>query len=355
MTNDTSTPIDLWAELERAGNVPAASETALLAARVAVRRAATTESLRVDVLRIRRRRRMRIATLVAGSVAASVIFGVTRLNVGGHEVGVQSAAAAAVLERAADATLAQDDLVVGPGQYLRVRLVQQSWISRGDGGNIVNGADGRPAVSEERETRTLWIPHDVSQRWVVRSGTRVVRNNTSDPTLQVPSLPSSTYSYPSWADQKQGRYVETYDPAWYATLPRDPAELMKALRGQSGAEGSGTNYDFTEIYSEVLRSGIAPADIRSALFKGLAKTPGMRVQNGVTTLDGRRGIAIGYGASTFQMVFDARTGRYIGERATNPAFPAVPGLDADKTIWLSSVTTDVVGHAPNAGPAPLPG
>lgn len=71
MISDTSNPIDLWAELERVGSIPAASDDALLAARVAVRRAATTESLRLDVLRVRRRRQMRIAT--ASLVAAAAV------------------------------------------------------------------------------------------------------------------------------------------------------------------------------------------------------------------------------------------------------------------------------------------
>lgn len=354
MSTDTQPPTDLWAELERAGAVHDASEETLLAARAAVRRAATTETLRTDVLRIRRRRRARIAMLVAGTAAASIIFGVARVNLDGQQIGAPSAAAA-VLQRAAEVTLAQDDVVVGPGQYLRVRLVEQSWSSRADGGKIANGADGRPAVSEERRTRTLWIPHDIGRHWTISSRTVVVRNNTTDPTLQDIGEPSITVSEASWADTHQGRYIQTYDPAWYATLPRDPAELLKTLRTQSGAEGHGTEYNFTEIYSEVLRSGLAPADIRAALFKGLAELPGMRVQNDVTTLNGRRGIAIGFGRSTFQMVFDAATGRYIGERATNPNFPTVPGLDADKTIWLTSVTTDIVDRAPHGVPAPLPG
>jgi hypothetical protein len=355
MSTGTSTPIDLWDELERIGIVADTPEDALLTARVAVRRAARTESLCADVLRARRRRRVRIATLAVGTVAASVVFGVTRLNVGGHQVG-PSSAAASVLERAADVTLAQHDLVVGPGQYLRVRLVEQSWATRsGSNSKVSTGADGRPAVSEERRTRTVWIPHDIKQPWIIRNRTTVVRNNTTDPTLQEPNQPTSTWSQASWAAPHQGRYIEEYDPAWYATLPRDPAELLKTLRAHSGAEGSGTAYDFEEIYSEILRSGVAPADIRAALFKGLAQTPGMRVENDVATLNGHRGIGIGYGASTWQMVFDATTGRYIGERATDANFPAVPGLDADKTTWLTSVTTTVVDRAPEGKPAPLPG
>jgi hypothetical protein len=99
---------------------------------------------------------------------------------------------------------------------------------------------------------------------------------------------------------------------------------------------------------EVLRSGLASADIRAALFEGLADTPGMEVHDDVTTLDGRSGVGIGVRGSTRQMVFDQATGLYIGERATAPDFPDVPGLDAEKTIWLTSVSSHVVGEAPSA-------
>lgn len=350
MTTDTS-PSDLWAELERAGEVPAVSEDVLLAARVGVRRAATTESLRANVLRVRRRRRMRVGGgLVAATVAVSLVFGMTRLDVGGHRVGAPSAAAA-VLERAADATLAQHDLVAGPGQYLRERLVEQSWsIRAGSDREILRGDDGRLVVGESRRTRTIWIPHDTSLPWVFRDGTVALRNNSTDPELQEQGEPTRTWAQPGWTDPHRPGYVQTYDPRWYTTLPRDPEKLLTALREQSGAEGSGTEYDFAEIYSEVLRSGVAPADIRAALFEGLARTPGMRVDENVTTLDGRKGIAIRYRTSTWGMVFDVKTGRYIGERATNATFPRVPGLDADKTTYLTSVTTDVVDQAPNAQP-----
>jgi len=44
----------------------------------------------------------------------------------------------------------------------------------------------------------------------------------------------------------------------------------------------------------------------------------------------------------------AGSGLYIGERATDPNFPDVPGLDAVKTTYLTSVTTTVVDQAPAA-------
>ncbi|WP_017935493.1 CU044_5270 family protein [Nocardioides sp. Iso805N] len=345
MTPTDTQPTDPWTELERAGQVPPAAEEALIAARVAVRRAATTETMRAKVTSARRRRRLRYA--VAVGVAASVVAaGAVTVRLGDREVG-GAPAAAAVFERAAHAALAQHDPVVGPGQYLRITLVQRSWgIAGGTNGKTLVGEDGRPEVSEEQYTRTIWIPHDVDAPWTFREGTKVLRNNSTDFLDQ--GTPTRTHQQPSEALHGVGTYVKTYDPHWYAELPRNPQALLAAIQKSDHSEGSGLAYKFEEVYSEVLRSGLAPAAIRSALFSALAATPGMAVQQGVTTLDGRAGIAIGARGSHFQMIFDARTGQYVGERGTDPDFPDVPGMDRDKTTMLTSVTTTVVDHAPKA-------
>jgi RNA polymerase sigma-70 factor (ECF subfamily) len=339
-------PQDLWEELVRVGDVPAATEHALATTR-AVARAAVQKELRAARARKARRRRLRYGV---AAVAATLAVGLGALHVdlGGHHV-AGDAAAAATLRRAATAALAQQDPVVAPGQYLRIKLVERSWglFTEESGPNI--GRDGQPAAYEEVRTRTIWIPHVIDRAWTVRDGVQVVRNVTSDPRYQDQPVPVTTVQRPSWADSASGRsYLHLYDPRWYATLPRDPQQLIARLDADFTGEGHGLDYRFSENYSEVLRSGLAPADIRAALFRGLADTPGMQVLGDVTTLDGRHGIAIGPRGAEHAMVFDKRTGLYIGERATDPSFPDVPGLDAAKTTYLTSVTTEVVDHAPVA-------
>jgi RNA polymerase sigma-70 factor (ECF subfamily) len=345
-TETDALPDDVWAELERAGHVPAAPEEALLAARAAVRRAATTQTLRSAVGQARRRRRLR-AVLALGVAACLVAAGAVTVRLGDRELSGSAATAATVLERAAHATLAQRDPVVGPGQYLKVRWIQRTWGSAsGAGGKTLRGRDGRLATYEEQWIRTIWIPRDVHAAWTFSERTRVLRNGTTDPRFQDQVEPARTWRQPSLATPGTRSYTATYDPDWYASLPRDPAKLLRALRTALGGEGSGADYDFSEIYSEVLRSGLAPARIRSAVFEALAKAPDMVVQRGVRTLDGRAGVAIGARGGTFQMIFDTTTGQYVGERGTDPDFPDVPGMDADKTTLLSAVRTAVVDHAP---------
>lgn len=181
---------------------------------------------------------------------------------------------------------------------------------------------------------------------MIREDNKVLRYGTTDPRYHLGAEPTRTWREPSWSKQGTSRHLKTYDPDWYASLPRDPQKLMDAIsRAEAAREGTGLAYDFEEVYSEVLRSGLAPADIRSALFTGLAETPGMVVEHGIATLDGRSGVAIGAQDSHWRMIFD-QTGRYLGERSTDPSFPATPGLDADKTTWLTSVNKTVVDKAP---------
>ncbi|WP_262847933.1 CU044_5270 family protein [Mumia quercus] len=323
---------DPWTALERAGHVLPASDDVLVAARAAVRRAAATEALRADVARVRRRRRWRIG-LVAATVAAALTLGATTVEVGDQRIGV-SPAAAAVLERAAKATLAESDPVVRPGQYLRITLVQQTW------------TDGRRNERwKQRWTRTIWVPYDRDADWTFRERTR-----TPDAPAAIAAVyrqADGTRRGPSWsnAGSGAGTYLRTYDPDWYATLPRDPDALLGRLRKELGGDGSGLTYNVREIYSEALRSGLAPAAFRARLFEALATVPGVHVQENVRTLDGKIGVGIGYSsrASSWRMVFDKQTGRYIGEWAREGD---LGGLTPGEPSFVTSVRTDVVDSAP---------
>ncbi|MCW2752086.1 MAG: putative polymerase sigma (70) factor, partial [Aeromicrobium sp.] len=219
-------------------------------------------------------------------------------------------------------------------------------------GDTLTGSDGKLMASQTRWTRQIWIPYHRSSDWVFRERTVPLISVSKDAAQRDrddAKLTDGTWTRPSWSNKASKSYIKTYDPAWYATLPRDPQKLLARLKAEDpGEPGSSLHFYFDEVFSEVLRSGVAPADIRSALFQALAKTPGMKVVNDVATLDGRRGVAISFGAKGKQMVFDRATGQYIGERATSPDFPDVPGLGADKTTFLTSSRVDVVDSAPAA-------
>lgn len=296
------------------------------------------------------RRRPYVRRIAVVGLAATVIvgLGLARITVGGHDVG-SSPAAAAVLERAADAALAEPALVVGPGQYLKLTRVQESWgFSNDDQGRPEIGSDDLPMAFKSRWTRSIWIPHDTRSDWIFSERTVPLANVSKDSAAYNQPEGPTTYTRPSWSKKSgPGDYLRTYDPAWYASLSRDPARLLTQItKAIGGGDDTSPESQFSEVFSEVLRSGIAPPDIRATLFTALAEQPGMRVVKGVTQLDGRSGVALSFGGKGMQMIFDADTGAFIGERATSPDFPDVPGLGADKATYLTSVHSEVVDSAP---------
>ena len=70
----------------------------------------------------------------------------------------------------------------------------------------------------------------------------------------------------------------------------------------------------------MLTSGVAPADIRAALFRALAKEPQVRIVDGVTHVDGKAAIALRMGYAQ-ELLFDQKTGQYIGNQSRNPGIP----------------------------------
>lgn len=303
--------------------------------------------------RSRRPHARRIA--VVGLAAASLVgLGLTRIDLGGRPVG-SSPAAAAVLERAADAALAEPPLTVKPGQYLLLTRIEEHWVAsygqNKDGPESVRiGSDGLPIAYQTRQTWQRWIPYDTSADWIVRESEKPLRNVSRESALFNEERGPEVYRQQSWSNRDgTSTYIATYDPAWYASLPRDPDKLLAQLKKDIGAgDDTSPEHLFMEVYSEVLRNGLAPPDIRSALFTALSRQPGMELVDGVANLDGRRGVALRFRGSNWQMLFDRETGKFIGERATNPDFPDVPGIDAARTTYLTTARAEVVDSAPDA-------
>lgn len=325
---------------ERGGSVDLTTEDEALL-RVLLETA--PESSRPDRRRVRQ---VRLAVLCAAAAVLVSLVVVEADRSGGVGPGVVrvSPAAAAILDRAAAETLAESDPVVRPGQFLRITLVEEHWTCSCEDGE--RDSDGGPLVKHERWTRDLYVPHDIDAPWTVVSGSELVRNYSSDLPPLPPELAMTTRLQDSWANPSGDRYIASYDPRWYDDLPRDPARLLRRL---TPARQDGEPGDFAwairEVYSEYLRSGLAPADVRAALFRALADQPGIDVVDGVVDQAGRAGIALRHVDSDWQMVFDRNTGQYIGERQEShlPDFPELDGVD---TAFTATVTTTVVDSVP---------
>jgi hypothetical protein len=145
-----------------------------------------------------------------------------------------------------------------------------------------------------------------------------------------------------------------------ARQPRDPDALLAALRtGTDPLEPTGPDPDhkaFRRI-GTALGSGLAPADLRAALYQAARKIPGIQLLDDVVTLDGRHGGAIGLVDNGFRqdIIISPSTGETIGYRVV--VTPEGPGklngspnhaeaLRPGDILYATSFTTRITATAP---------
>ena len=305
----------------------------------------------------KQRTHVRRTLIVAGAVAATVALGLTRIDLGGHEVGASPAAA--VLERAADVTIKTADPVVGPGQYLRITTVDEGWTfmryfypegKAPDHDPIPIGDDGRPQFYKSRSVDRTYIPYDHDNgTWVFTKDSSIVQHMSTDHTPYAEHEPwHEDWTSKGGASTNIQEYSKYLDADWYTTLPRDPDDLLKELLKDAHHYAPVEHYvALEEAAAPVLTSGVAPADIRAALFRALAKEPKVRIAHNAPVIDGRQTFALHIGYT--ELLFDRDTAQYVGRQSIpDPADdePAVPGLGADEPVWVTTFHVDVVDSAP---------
>lgn len=267
-----------------------------------------------------------------------------------------SASAAELLSRAADASLRTSDPALGPTQYRKVTTVAL-WSTQSV------GQHNQVAAWLDKETITTWVPADASRDWVMqRTGREPYKAlnelgagamKESDNNLEAETRRAKNGEFYANEDAPAGAgAVEPSwgnpTPAWLASLPRDVTALHAKLAADArGAGSSQTSQEFVLI-TDVLRSGIVPADLRAALYRVAAtKVPGIELVDKSANLEGSTGVAVGLDDGTGQrheMVFDATTGQVIGERSTQTQ--AMGGIPAGAVVTLTAVNTQVVDSAP---------
>jgi RNA polymerase sigma-70 factor (ECF subfamily) len=306
----------------------------------------------------KQRSHVRRTLLVGGLVAATVALGLMRIDVGGHDV--TGSPAAAVLERAADVTIKTSDPAVGPGQYLRITTTTRAWGSpilvnpdpdapppdHIDNGPPI-GRDGKPIVFEDLRTQHMWVPHDRADTWVFDEESRNLRTVSVDAEKYVDGEKYHRWTSKGGASTNWHGYSKYQDADWYASLPRDPERLLNTLLKDARSYAANEHYEaLNEAVTPVLTSGLAPADIRAALFRALANEPQVRIVDGVTHVDGKAAIALRMGYA-LEMLFDQDTGQYIGNQYRGTDFPTIPGvIGPDDPTSITTVRTDVVDAAP---------
>jgi hypothetical protein len=315
-----------------------------------------------------RARRVRWFAPVAVAAAAALIAGVVAVHNGAGrqqpQVAIGSPAAPTSVEplsaqeyltQAADAITATDQ-PLEPGQYRYVAV--HEWRSH----HVMTTLPHEPIVGyaylvESRDE--TWIPQDVTQEWMNR------RTPLEGAKWLGGTMPQSEAPLPEPDEiekgERRGRCGDFFsgtlpplgcgdpddwhNPEYYARLPRDPQALLQWLRDHTAdIRGVGVaNLPFA-FAVRLLRTGLAPADLRASLYRALALIDGVTVTDGKANLNGRVGVAIALDDlyDRIELIVDPTTGDVIGERIVAGPQPYMPYITPGTTTAYTAVTTKVV-------------
>lgn len=303
--------------------------------------AATRASATATPVRLKRR------ILFASAAAALLVGGLVVADVVKPTGPGATAQAAEVLNKAAAATIQTADPVVSPGQYLKIQSTNL-WASA--------------AVDENRkeyqwldtEKQTMYIPADRNQEWVWERSGRIPTIFFDDVSKE---YVERTQAGGPEAYVLRGANGTFYGPGSESTFPslsyldslsREPRVLLGDIYQKTSGKGQSVDGEALVFIADLLRTGVIPGDLRSALYKAAALIPGVTVTDEQATLDGRKGIAIGRveDSSHFRqdIIIDPENGLPIGEREVlTESRGAMPAGTA--TAW-TTLETSVANNAP---------
>ncbi len=293
-----------------------------------------------------------------GAAAAVGVLATAALAVQSVRPDGPSAEAAELLHRSADLVSAASDPPIAPGQFRYV--VTHAWYRQTfvlDRDRDGQASDDRPFSFLAEGTVETWIPADPDAVWTERrSATGNVRWQQGGPGVLAELSPADAALVRESLGRSSttvrgpgGGYAAGAEPSWgaptakfLAGLPRDPRQLLDRLRHDAPKNSRG-DVELLVNAADLLRSGLAPADLRAALYNAVSLLPGLVVTDDAANLDGRRGVSLGMtdpAGEKEEIVLDPKDGAFIGERET----------DADGTV--SAFTSVGSGVAAKAGVAP---
>lgn len=265
--------------------------------------------------------------------AATVTVGA--LVIGQISVTTQTAHAAGVLRAVADQSMTFVDPEPKPGQYLLVNT-HANWLGAGqdESGNT------ETYMSEQRID--VYVPGDPNDEWVL--------DREWGAAGPMPGHDQRIRAH-------NGEFYEgmlgmaPWTKADMDALPRAGQALRDHFNAQyQGGSASRDEDNFVRI-TDLLRSGLVPADLRAGLYDALALIPGVTASE-QANLDGKVGLAIGRteplrAGQRAEMIIDPDTGLVIGERTimTYAAF----GFGTNEVVGHTAIDYRIVDSAPTKG------
>lgn len=256
-----------------------------------------------------------------------------------------------VLATAAERTADPQDLLVSPGQVLKVQTTTESlqpWSSAastdGDPSTfpfVPFDADADGAILW-RDTRQLFVPADRTVEWTWVWNPQTIEatfGDYADQMLADAALPeynmgrdtAGTFTAPAGnvpgRDGESSFPLDSYRP-YYDEMPRDPQALLDWYRDRSGDVGAAADR-WVVSSIDPLAVNLAPADLRAATFRAIGLIEGLTVTQQSGDL-----VTIDYGAAdgiTYALEVDTTHG-YLrsfaqtwdeGNRSVAPGVPDV--------------------------------
>jgi RNA polymerase sigma-70 factor (ECF subfamily) len=281
-------------------------------------------------------RRFAFAALGTVAAAALIVAGIV-IPSGNHS----SAQAADILNDAAALTFTAPDLVAGPGEFIKTSTYSTY-------ATVGRSSDGEPVAWVSPSTTDVYKPADPDAEWVMErrdlAPTEFFGVGARAASVDIGAMARNSPLTNGIFRARDAAFYGTPDPTWSVdALPRDPQELYELIRAEYNGGSRGPDEDAWVRITALLRTGTAPADLRSALYGAAALVPGIEVIPGQATLNGRIGIALGRTESgrdeRQDIIIDPGTGDLIGERTvrTQAGFGAPAG-----TTWAATAVTKTV-------------
>lgn len=322
-------PVDaLLADLHT--EVPEMSDSAFEAGRSRLQARVSSEPVTiapepdVAVVPLPKRRLLRSPPLKLVAAAAAVVAvaaGALVVQTTKHD-GPGESAAAAQLNIVADRINPVDE-PIGPDQY-RYSVTHRWNLYLGSidkSGNVPRLDDDIKVMVETKAEK--WVPADPTQQCTFRYTTTGKRKWVEGNAEQAQE---AGIDLPAPKSHDVVRPCADEGDVWWgapsqellASLPRDPIQLNDRLRNDARrTQGSfGADLTLVDSVTSLLASGMVPADLRAALYRTLALTPGMEITEQAANLDGVKGTAFGVTGEgrRHEVIIDPTTGQFIGSR-----------------------------------------
>jgi hypothetical protein len=218
------------------------------------------------------------------------------------------------------------------------------------------------------ELRQTWQPSDFDSEWLLKIGQtgnkQWLLGNEQTPTTEGQNKNEIRQSgewrarggqFPEKALIFAGRGAGEWGAPTkqqLADLPRDPQQLYDLMLKDPFLANKPRGGGVLAVAATLLKTGVVPADLKEAVYRAVAKIPGLKITAQVANLDGRKGVALGVtppdGTYLYDIIVDCDTGEFIGERTTQftPGGDAgIEGIKANTVTSYSSVHTAITDQA----------